>query len=659
MEMQTATRAKPTRLLSVGSSNLLRRVRKARAEALKPPPILTLSQWAEKYAYLSPETSAEAGKFHAFAYQNGIMDAVTDPTVKDLTVMKSARVGYTKILDNMVGFFIHQDPSPVLVVQPRVEDAEDYSRTEIAPMLRDTPVLASIAGDLKAKDSEQRIQKRMFRNGSSVSFVGANSPGGFRRITARIVAFDEVDGYPEQGAGKEGDQIALGRKRSESFWNRKTILGSTPTVKGVSRIEKSWESSDQRRYRVPCPHCGHEQVLRWENLRWEKTEAGDHLPETAHFRCEAKGCRIEEHDKPGMIDAGKWVAEKPFHGHAGFHIWAAYSLFPNAAWRYLVEEYLRVYKDPSQLKTFVNLVLGEPHSETVEVADPSALRNRCEPYNFETLPSDVRLVTVGGDTQDDRIEVTFVGWGPNGESWVARHEVLTGDTSKPAVWEQLDKLLAEACETDDGRRLLAQAVCIDSAGHRSEMVYKFCRDRKRRRIYATVGRGNTDPKNPRMIWPKTPSRTKNSGDKPYTVGVDTAKDDISSRLAIVPDPNGPTARAIHFPMVGLSADYFDQLTSEHAVVSYVKNRPRRMWVPKSIGARNEAWDCLVLALAARLSLPNRLDPTPVRPRPEAQAKAEPVPEKVQDSSGAEARSDPAIVAPARKARQRTRWNAYR
>jgi len=586
------------------------------------------------------------------------MDAVTDPSVRQISVMKSARVGYTKILDHIVGYFIHQDPSPLLLVQPRVEDAEDYSRTEIAPMLRDTPVLAEIAGDLKAKDSNQRIQKRVFRNGSSVSFVGANSPGGFRRITARIVAFDEVDGYPSQGAGDEGDQIALGTKRSESFWNRKIILGSTPTIDGVSRIQKAWEESDQRRYFVPCPHCGHRQTLKWENLKWERSEAGEHLPETAHFRCEEHGCRLEEHDKPGMIDAGEWIAGKPSSGHAGFHIWTAYSLFPNAAWKYLVAEWLRVYKDPGQKKTFVNLVLGEPHQEAVDVADPDVLRKRCEPYSFETMPSDVKLITFGADTQDDRIEVTFVGWGPQGEAWVARHEVIGGDTSKPAVWEQFDQLIVEPCVTDEGKVLVAQAGCIDSAGHRSEMVYKFCRDRKRRRIYPTIGRGNPDPANPKMIWPKTPSRTKNSGDKPYTVGVDTAKDDISSRLAIVPDPNGPTARAFHFPMVGLSADYFEQLTSEHAVTSYVKNRPRRMWVPKAIGARNEAWDCLVLALAARLSLPIKLDRSPVRPV------AAPKPERAADEPETaeivSERAEPAPIAPkATPVRQRPRWGAYK
>ena len=669
---QAAAADAPTRIRRYqgGARRLREKLREARATALKPPPALSLSQWADRHAYLSPETSADAGKFTAFAYQNGIMDAVTDPSVRRITVKKSARVGYTKILDHIIGYYVAHDPSPILVVQPRVEDAEDYSRTEIAPMLRDTPVLAEIAGVEKAKESSQRILKRTLRNGASISLVGANSPGGFRRITARIILFDEVDGYPSQGAGDEGDQIALGIKRSESFWNRKIVLGSTPTVEGISRIEKSFGESDQRHYRVPCPHCGHRQTLKWENLRWDRSEDGAHLPTTAYFRCEAKGCRIEEHDKPAMIAAGEWVAEKPFDGHAGFHIWAAYSLFPNAAWGNLAEEWLRVHKDPIQKKAFVNLVLGLAHQDAVEVADPDRLKSRCEPYNYETLPDRARLVTIGADTQDDRIEVTFVAWGFDGEAWICRHEVLPGDTSQPTVWNQFDRLIAEPLGTDDGRTLMVQAGCIDSGGHRSEMVYAFCRARKRRRLYAIRGQANTDPAKPAMIWPKTPSRTKNSGDKVYTIGVDTAKDDLSSRLAIEPASDGPTARAIHFPAVGLSADYFEQLTAEHAVTSYVHNRPRRRWVPKAIGARNEAWDCLVYALAARLSLPNKLEsrrttaePMPVPPASGEQSAAEPSPAPRRKKAAGPAtdatHETPNEPPPSPPNKNRRRWGAYR
>lgn len=586
-----------------GSRNLTEALWRARAEALQPPPKLSLSEWAERFAYLSPETSADAGKFRAFGYQKGMLDAVTDPSVRQITVIKSARVGYTKLLDHVVGYFIHQDPAPVLVVQPRVEDAEDYSRTEIAPMLRDTPVLAEIAGDLKAKDANQRILKRVFRNGASVSFVGANSPGGFRRITARIIAFDEVDGYPADGAGNEGDQIALGTKRSESFWNRKIILGSTPTMKGVSRIEKAWAESDQRRYFVPCPHCGHMQALRWGNLHWDRTDNGDHQSETAHFVCEGDfRCRIEEHDKPSMIDAGEWRAERPFAGHAGFHIWAGYSLFPNAAWCHLVEEWLRVHKDPALLRTFVNLVLGETWEEG-EATDGSSLIARAEAYGPDDLPDRVRVVTGFCDVQGDRLEVQLVGWGADEEAWPFLYEVINQDPAQPQAWRELDEVLLRTFTTAAGRKLRIAAFGIDTGGHHGAQVYSFCRARKGRRLFPTKGRAGKYP-----IWPTHVSKSLKTNDNVWLIGVDSAKEAIYARLAVAsPDDGLSRPGLIHFPAnEGFGPDYYDQLTSERRQTRYKAGVPYTAWILPP-GKRNEVLDTFVGALAVRRSLPRRIE----------------------------------------------------
>lgn len=268
-------------------TGLAEALQRARREALAPPPLLSLSAWAATYARLPAGTNAMPGRFEAFGYQKGWMDAITDPAVRMITVMKSARVGYTRCLDHAVGYFIHQDPSPILMVLPRVEDCEDFSRSEILPMLMDTPALAEITGDIKSRDANQRILKRTFKNGASVALVGANSPSGFRRVGARILRIDECDGFPLE-AGQEGDQISLATKRTETYWNRRSIVGSTPTLRFQSRIEKAFNESDQRRYHVGCPQCQHYQTLRWENLKWDKTPAGEHLPETAHFVCERK-----------------------------------------------------------------------------------------------------------------------------------------------------------------------------------------------------------------------------------------------------------------------------------------------------------------------------------------------------------------------------------
>jgi phage terminase large subunit GpA-like protein len=506
--------------------------------------------------------------FRAFAYQNGIMDAVTDPTVTEITVMKSARVGYTKILDHVVGFFLQAEPSPVLVVQPRVEDSEDYSKTEIAPTLRDTPILAAIAGDPKSKDSNQTILKKTLTNGASLTLVGANSPSGFRRITARVICFDEIDAYPVGGAGSEGDQIALGRARGISFWDRKVIIGSTPTIKGLSRIEKSWLESDQRKFHVPCPHCGEKQVLEWggkdaaHGIKWNKDANGNHLPETAYYVCRHNGCIIEEVDKPEMIAAGEWVASKPFASHAGFHIWAGYSLFPNAAWSKLAAEWLRVKSDPLARQTFYNLVLGEPYEDRGDKAlSERTLLARTEVWAAE-VPQGVAVVTAGLDLQDDRVEIEIAGWGKNEEHWSIAHEVIEGDPDSPALWAEVDAFLKRTWYRADGRGFEVKAACIDSGGHHTQRVYDFCKARLGRHIWAIKGEsargGARSP-----VWPtKRPSARNRQAFRPVIIGVNSAKDVLRSRLALEqPAPGEECPGYLHYN-TGTDINFFAQLVSE-------------------------------------------------------------------------------------------------
>ena len=233
--------------------------------SFKPPKKLSLSDWADEYAYLSAESSAEGGRWKTLPYQKGMMDAITNPDVEQVTIMKSARVGYSKILNHVIAYHIHQDPCPIMVVQPTIEDATGYSKEEIAPMLRDSKCLHGLVSDAKAKDGQNTLLQKQLPGGT-LSLVGANSPRGFRWVSRRIVLFDEIDGYPAS-AGTEGDQIKLGIRRTEYYWNRKIVSGSTPTVKDFSRIEKMFLQTNQQRFYVPCPHCGHMQYLRWAQFK--------------------------------------------------------------------------------------------------------------------------------------------------------------------------------------------------------------------------------------------------------------------------------------------------------------------------------------------------------------------------------------------------------
>lgn len=604
--MPTEQLAEPERY-DAGVANFERRLAEARRQNLKPPPKLTLSQWADTYAHLSRETSAETGRFRAFPYQVGMMDAVTDPSVWKITVKKSARVGYTKILDHVVGYYIHQDPSPILIYQPSEEDADEYDADEIEPMVRDTPVLAELAGALTAKSSKQKKGKRSFRNGATLTIRGANAPRGFRRITARIVAFDEVDGYPKQGAGKEGDQLKLGTKRSETFWNRKVIIGSTPTEQGASRIDTSWSTSDQRRYFVPCPRCGVFQVLEWGGkdtpygIKWERDDAGRGLPETAHYVCRHCAGRIDETEKPDMVAAGEWraTAPGPFRGHAGFHIWAGYSLFPNASWARLVEEWIDCQGDPLAVQTFVNLALGEVFADRgLNALSEELLLERRELFAAE-VPDGAAVLTLGVDTQDDRYEYEVVAWGRDEESWSIEVGVIDGDPADPETERRLDALTRRTWVRADGRPFGIEAGCIDSGGHRTDAVYAFSKARLGRKIWATKGEsGRGGQRNP--LWPvKTPSRRTKKSFRPVMLGVNAGKDDVRAALRI----EAPGPRYMHVPL-DRDLVWFQQLLAERLVQKRANGAVWWVW-EQLPGRANEALDCRVYALAALRGLMHR------------------------------------------------------
>ena len=226
--------------------NNINKLERSALDAFRPPKKMSLSEWADEFAYLSAESSAEGGRWKTLPYQKGIMDAITNPNIERVTVMKSARVGYSKILNHVISYHIHQDPCPMMMVQPTIEDAQGYSKEEISPLLRDTPCLQGLVSDPKAKDGANTILQKQFPGGT-LSLVGANSARGFRRVSRRIVLFDEVDGYPAS-AGTEGDQIRLGIMRTEYYWNRKIVAGSTPTLKEFSRIEKLYKETNQQKY---------------------------------------------------------------------------------------------------------------------------------------------------------------------------------------------------------------------------------------------------------------------------------------------------------------------------------------------------------------------------------------------------------------------------
>lgn len=556
----------------------------------RPPPRLSLSEWADQYAVLSAESSAEAGRWKSLAYQRGIMDAVTSPENEIIVWMKSARVGATKILNHTIAYHIHQDPCPILLCQPTVEDAEGYSKDEVAPMLRDTPVLRNMVSDPKAKDGSNTILLKQF-SGGTLQMVGANSARGFRRVSRRVVLFDEVDGYP--ASTSEGDQIKLGIKRSEYYWNRKIVLASTPTTKEFSRIEKWFLMGDQRKYYVPCPECDHRQYLRWQQLKWEPEK-----PETAYYECESCAAKIPHSKKRWMVDRGEWrataIAERP--GLVSFHLWAGYSYSPNAGWEQLVREFLSVKGDPDQLRTFVNVTLGEPfEADYSNKLSAEGLMARCEPYEPGTCPEGVLLLTAGVDTQGDRLEVSVWGWGAGEECWLIWHQALSGDPALPEVWTQLDHVLSTEWSAAKGPAMKVRQMAVDSGGHHTHSVYLYARERAQQGVVAIKGSSQRNQpviNKGRAVDINWKGQSMKRGAQVFSVGTDTVKTTLYGRLR----HNDPGAGYIHFHH-GCDEEYFAQLTAEKMQAKSVKGFIVKEWVKPS-GVRNEALDTFCYSYAA-------------------------------------------------------------
>jgi phage terminase large subunit GpA-like protein len=561
------------------------------AAALRPDPELTISQWSDQHRVLSRVSAGEPGRWRTSRtpFLREIMDCLSPSSpFSRVLFMKPAQIGGSEVLLNFLGYIVHQAPGPVLLVEPTVELAKRFSRQRIASLIESTPVLAERVSEPRERDSGNTILAKEFPGGVLV-VTGANSAVGLRSMPARYLLMDEVDAYPPSASSgaagtEEGDPVDLAIRRTETFANRKIALVSTPTIEDVSRIDQAYRESDQRKYFVPCPHCGVFQILRWAQVKWP-----DGKPSAAWYQCERCLGHIEDHHKPAMLESGEWRAEAPGDGDtAGFWLNGLYS--PWAMWGKLAKDFLRARKSPERMQTFSNCVLAETFQQAGATrSNVHDLLARREVYDAgEMLPAGVVLITAGADVQADRIELELVGWGRDEESWSLAYIVLPGDTAQPAAWDQLDQVLSVTFAHPCGREMGIAAACVD-AGFHQPVVQQFCMDRLHRRVYAIKGVPGQRP-----IWPRVHSKGRKNRQPLWIVGVDSAKEGFYSRLKIA--EHGPGF--CHFP-VGDQYDlgYFEQLTSETCRVRYSKGFGHREWV-KPPGARNEGLDCRVYSYAA-------------------------------------------------------------
>lgn len=557
-----------------------------------PPPRLTVSQFSDQEIVVTSGPLAGTHWQTAYApYQRGILDAFHEPGVQIVVVMGSSQWGKTQCAVNVVAYHIAHDPCPILVVEPTVEPmARDFARNRLEPIIGASRALADVVSKKRAKDSSNTVLAKTFRGGS-IAIGGANSAASLASRSVRLLVLDEIDRYPPELPG-EGATVSIALKRTTAYGRRRRVLiTSSPTLRDAP-VHAWFERGDQRRYQVPCPSCGAFFAYRWAHVRWTQDD-----PATARIHCPACDHGLDDVERLAVLSQGQWVADHPDRTDrsvVSFHVWEAYS--PLSSLAAIVTSFLQAradqkHGDPSAMHTWENTTLGEPiepdHGEGVE---PHVLLVRREPFPAP-VPAGACLLTMGVDVQDDRLELLVIGWGPGEESWVVDRDTLAGDTSQPDPWLALDLVLDRAYTHAAGGQLAIQATCIDSAGHRTTMVYDYAARKAARRVYAVIGR---DGQRPIVSSPSPRQWGRHKRKVPlYTVGVDAAKALWMSRLAMTEKGRG----YVHLPTADWCDDEFAaQLTSERLVSRWTKGVPVQVW--KKIRPRNEALDCAVYALAA-------------------------------------------------------------
>ncbi len=590
--------------------------------ALRIPPPIRLSEWADKHFYLSAESSYVESDWKCWPFQRAILDCMGHDDIAVVDLRKSARVGYTKMFLAAVCYFAQHKRRNQVVYQPTDEDRDEFVTTEVEPMLGDVKVMHGIFPRAGTRNKHNTTRFKKFLTGA-LHLRGGKAAKNYRRLTVDVVYYDELDGF-DRDIENEGSPTKLGDKRLEGATFPKSIRGTTPKLKHQSNIEDCEASADQRyRYHVPCFHCREEITIEFggekarHGFKWVN---GD--PDSVRHVCRHCGAAMTQAEYKQVWEAGRWVAddgtwidgecrffsaagpEQPPPRHVAFHIWAGYS--PQAAWPGIVRDFLSASEvakrgDHAELKTFVNTTLGETWEVKGDGADENELLKRAGAYDSGTVPRGCLVLTAGVDVQDNRFEVSVWGWGEGEEQWLIDHVVLDANPADERDWDKLDGYLLSRFKQEHlggASSLPIEAVAVDTGGHFTHQAYAFCRVRAHRRVYATHGssldgkpvkfRSSVRDVNYRGVTIK-------AGVRLWEIGTDTAKDLIDGRLKVTQ----PGPGYVHFPR-DVTRSYCEGLAAEVRLLVKTPSGSKYRWQKRR--ARNEPLDCAVLALFAAHTL---------------------------------------------------------
>ena len=580
-------------------------------KSFTPEPHYDVADWADRYRLLSGKSSAEPGEWKTARtpYLKEVMNQLsTSSPAQRIVFMKGAQVGGTEAGNNWIGYIIHMAPGPMMAVSPTVELAKRNSKQRIEPLLQETPELRERVKPARERDSGNTILSKEF-DGGLLIMTGANSAAGLRSMPARYLFMDEIDAYPGD-VGGEGDPILLAERRSATFrLRRKIFMVSTPTVKGISRVQREFEKSDQRYFFVPCTKCGHYQHLRFTQLRWPEGK-----PEEAKYACESCGHLMHNHEKTSLLSKGEWRATaESVDGTVGYHLSSLYSPVGWFSWSDAATLFEEAKRNPDLMKGFVNTVLGEPYEESSEAPEWQRIYERREKYSQGVVPMGGLFLTAGVDVQKDRLECEVVAWGRNKQNWSVDYIIIDGDTARQDTW---DRLSTEVLDRDwlheSGHSLPIRVMAVDS-GYATQDVYAFVRQHPQ----AVWGGSGARASQPRTVVAikgqerdtalilsvsKADTGGKRRGLRVWNVSGPVAKMELYRWLKLewptdkdLEDGVAYPPGSCHFPQYG--EEFFKQLTAERCITRVVRGFPKQVW-EKDPSRNNEALDCRVYARAA-------------------------------------------------------------
>lgn len=572
---------------------------------LKPLPKTSVSQWADNHRMLSSGISAEPGKWKTSRapYQKDIMNAFTEPGIHRVVVKSSSQIGKSDMMNNVIGRFAHLDPCAIMMIQPTIDMAQDYSKTRIAPMIRDTKVLNNLFYDVKSRDANNTILSKVFPGGRLI-MCGANSPAGLASRPIRILLADEVDRFPDS-AGTEGDPVDLAAKRMTTFWNSCMGLFSTPTNEGSSRIDEEYLTGTQEEWQHKCPNCGEYHLLRHIDMTVDykeiKTPSGKKTVIVNDVKWRCPHCGFSFSEKEMKQTPQKYIsrnADALKNGIRSFFVNGFTS--PWMTWSKIMREWLEAKGDPEREKVIMNTVFGESYKQKGAFEDEQIFLRRRESYGAE-LPNGVLLLTAAIDTQDNRLEYEVVGWGKEEECWGIRKGIVLGAPNQARTWKEIDNILDKTYHFADGKGLKVVRTFIDSGGHYTSDVYNYCQKNFHKQRFAIKGRGG-----PGIPLIYKIAKANNAKAPLILLGVDDGKQQIMDRLSI--DSPGPLY--FHFPQDegikelsnrGYDDLYFKGIISEHKKVYKRNGVLREVWETTK-NVRNEPLDLRNYNLACMKSL---------------------------------------------------------